>query len=301
MKRVTVLLFVLISYVNISFAVPVKGEQSMHDLKQTLIEISNTFPGKVGLYMHDFKTNQSIHINADEIFPMASTYKLPILIQLFRDKDAKLLSLNEKITLTKEQMVTGSGLLKNFIPGATLHLRDLAILMMAISDNTATDLILERVKIKRVDKMIQDLKLRPMRVDLTVRQSLAELDSDPEYDPLADLSDTTSPRAMGLLLEKLVKCELTSKASCEDIKHILSRQMNSARIPRILSDRNDVQFFHKTGTTNWVTNDVGIIKITDRPEIVLCIYTLKNSKSVPTHSAEEVIGALSRKIVETYS
>ncbi len=271
-----------------------------NELTQKLQVMAETFPGKVGLYFHDLKSNHIITLNADDLFPMASTYKIPLLLQLYRDKDAGLLTLTEPIKISEEDFVPGFGLLRHFAPGTSLAIKDIALLMITISDNSATDIIIKKVTLKRVNDTLQALNIHPMEVKNTTRTIIAASEKNPDYDPLL-LSETTTPRAMGTLIEKIVKCEATSQQSYQDIKFILSQQMLNTRQPRKLVHLKDIKFFHKTGTTKWATNDVGFIQFAPQPELILCIYTLKNDPTIPTYLAEELITNLTEQIVEKYS
>jgi beta-lactamase class A len=291
--------FCLISYGVVALAAPKKEETPTAKLQQELSALVQTFPGKVGLYVHDLKTNETITVNADEPFLMASTYKIPIMIQLFRDHDAKKLSIHDQIALKKEQYLP-YGLLSGFTPGSKLSLHDLALLMITVSDNTSTDIILDKVNPKRVNETLQSFKISPMSVDRTNAQLMVDLrNATATNDQKADKRDTATARAMGQLIEKLVRNEVASKTSCEDMKNILERTQNNGRIARKFWENKDISVAHKTGTSSLLTHDVGFIKIKERPEIIVCIYTMKNDKATPTFLAEELMGNISDKIVKT--
>ena len=280
-------------------AMPIKEQLAPKALEQTLTQLIKGYPGRVGLYMHDLKTDQVIVINADEPFLMASTYKVPIMLQLFRDYDASRLSLDEKVTLTQINMI--SGFLENMTPGTQLSLHDLALFMITLSDNTSSDILLEKVQPSNINATLREFNIAPMEVSRSVRELIADFKKNgPANLPLDDKRDTTTARAMGLLLGKLARCELSTQQSCESMKHILSKTQNYARMPRKLSHLKNVTFYHKTGTTDWYTHDVGFIKIKDRPDIVLCLYTQKDNASQPMYVAEELMGNLSEKIVNHY-
>ncbi len=270
-----------------------------NQLTNELTAIANTFPGKVGLYLHDLKTNEIITINADKPFPMASTFKIPILVQLYRDKDNGLLSLTDTVTL-KESDIAPYGLLQNFTLGTSLALKDIALMMVTVSDNTATDILVNKLTPKRINATLQELAIKPMAVNRTTKEMIKASEDNPDYDPLSPIFELTTPRAMGTLMEKIVQCHATSNESCKEIKHILSQQKINGRMPRKVRHLEDINIGHKTGTTDWATNDVGYIEIPNRPEIVLCIYTLKNDKATPIHQAEEVIGELTEKVIQHF-
>lgn len=279
-------------------AMPIKEQLAPKALEQSLAQLIKGYPGRVGLYMHDLKTDQVIVINADEPFLMASTYKVPIMIQLFRDHDASRLSLEEKVTLTQKNMITG--FLENLSPGTQFNLHDLALFMITLSDNTSSDILLEKVQARNINATLREFNIAPMEVSRSIRELIADFKKNGQAKPVEDHRDTTTARAMGLLLDKLARCELSSPQSCQAMKHILSKTQNYARMPLKLSHMKNITIYHKTGTTDWYTHDVGFIKIKDRPDIILCLYTQKDNASQPMYVAEELIGNLSEKIVKHY-
>lgn len=312
-KKMTILLFLNISiFTQQGFANTMnKTVLQSNQLQQELMAISQTFPGVVGLYLHDLNTNQEIELNADERFPMASTFKIPVLIQLYRDKDAGLLSLNEQITITEEIKIMGSGLLKHFSNGTSLTLHDLALLMITISDNTATDIIIDRVKLSRTNSTLENHHIGPMKLHRSTRQLLDDFSTMTIEEKMTNLRDTTTPRAMGKLFEHLLLGKLASKESTNEIKTLLHQQLLNTRMPRSISNliqikdsistHNGVKIAHKTGTTLVATNDVGFIEIPNHREIILCIYTKKDPNKVATYQADQVIGDLTKHIIESLS
>lgn len=301
---IMVILLIILSLAN--------NRNNMHSspdqLKKEIASIIDRFPGTVGLYMHDMNTHQIIEINADEYFPMASTFKIPVLIQLYRDRDAGLLSLNEKITLTPDAKVLGSGLLKNFLPGASLTLNDLALMMITISDNTATDLIIDKITLKRINQMLETNKLDHLIIYGTTRQQIEEISKMTPEQQMNGPRHATTPRAMGHLFEKLIAGDLVSMKSTGEIRSILHQQLLNTRMPRNMTNleqmngnisaQKGIKIAHKTGTTLIATNDVGIIEMPNRREIILCIYTKKDPAKVATYQAEQVIGELTQSIVQ---
>jgi beta-lactamase class A len=264
---------------------------------QEITQLITAFPGTVGLYLHDLKTGEKFTHNQNISFPMASTYKIPILIQLFRDFEAGLLSLEDKISLQDKQTAPYS-LLNLFSANTHLALQDLALMMIATSDNTATDIILEKVGIERVNAMLQAFEITPMLISHNTREGIKVISQKQNaLEVLADKRDATTPLAMGILLEKLLRSEVASSESCAHIRKILSYQIRNARMPRKTSGFKNLQIAHKTGTTRFVTNDVGYLKLGERPEIILCLYTVKENDSLPTHVAEELIGDLTAEII----
>ena len=98
-------------------------------------------PGTVGFYAEDLTTGEQLSYNADETFFTASTFKVPLLVGLFREIESGNIELLERVKLNEDMKVAGSGVLKEMVSGIELTIHDLAMLMIIVSDNTATDII----------------------------------------------------------------------------------------------------------------------------------------------------------------
>lgn len=289
-------------------------------LEQRLQSLAAEFPGKTGIFIRNVETGAEVALRADEMFPMASTYKVAIMTQVFREVDAGRISLDERVTLTEADRRAGSGLFIFMKPGLNPTIHDLLLLMITVSDNEATDLLLKRVGAANVTAMLRQLGIRDFRVDRSTEQiigdwlgaadpklrgiSAAQMLASPEQfasltpkqlDTAArafadDPRDHTSPRAMADLLTKIVKNEAASEKSCHDMLGIMVEQQLRGRIPRYLEE---VQTATKSGTIGPVTNDVGVLYV-GKQHVVVSVYTLKASPEVTTETAEQFIGRAAR-------
>jgi beta-lactamase class A len=220
--------------------------------------------------------------NADVLFPTASTIKVPILHELYRQAEAGLVDLNRRIEVTPEHLVPGSGVLQDLAMGLNPTVRDLAVLMIVVSDNTATDILLDIVGREQVEKSMRDLGLTQTWVAMTIREllySLAGLDvNDPTHtyhmarqllddpnlkvDPASRAlsetdNDLSTPRELAQLLTLIANHQTLSESACEEMLDILSRQKFNQIIPLHLSPWTKVA--HKTGSLGGVRNDVGVV------------------------------------------
>ncbi|MEZ4674206.1 MAG: serine hydrolase [Caldilineaceae bacterium] len=118
------------------------------------------FPGVAGIALRELGAGLSFGINADEVFPTASTIKIHVLTKLLQRAEAGELDLDERIAITPSDHVLGSGVIAYLDGPLTLSLRDLATLMMIASDNTATNLCIERAGIAETNVLLQSLGLR---------------------------------------------------------------------------------------------------------------------------------------------
>ena len=125
-----------------------------------LRRIEKSFSGKLGVAARNLKTGDEILLNADEVFPTASMVKIGILLELFRQKETGKLALSELRTVSKADKTAGSGLLENMGEEVTLSLHDLAVLMNAISDNTATNVLIDRLGIENINTAMREAGMK---------------------------------------------------------------------------------------------------------------------------------------------
>ncbi len=258
-------------------------------------QIIKSIEGVIGVAAWNLNAAQGekppILINAEQLFPTASTIKVPILYELYCQVEVGKLQLDQRIELKPEQLVPGSGVLQDLSFGLQPTVRDLAVLMTVVSDNTATDLILDLVGLSQVEETMQSLGLNNIKSPMNIRgmlYSLAGLDpANPEHtyqmcrtifdDPAHKtdpncraLSETdnvlASPYDMAQLLNLIARHEVLNVAACEDMLDILSRQKYNTILPFYLPSPTRVA--HKTGSINRVRNDVGIVYAPNGPYAV---------------------------------
>ena len=231
----------------------------------------------LGVVVMDCADEQIIAAVApDRPFQLASIFKVPVLVTAFRQVDAGRLDLAARHTLRRAHKLIGSGVLSQLDEGLQPTLRDLLTLMIVLSDNTATDMVLELLGgVAAVDATMQALGLGTIRIRHTTRESLwAVFPSDalalsdaeiarvrleqrlPRYDeriaPDAPTNVGTA-RALATLLARLDAGRLASPASTDAMRTILSRQMYNQRLSRTWPEA--VAFAHKTGTLGAMRGD----------------------------------------------
>jgi len=289
-------------------------------LQDRLSELAASFPGKVGVYIRNVETGATVAIHVDDTFPMASTYKVAIMLQVFRQVEAGKMSLDERVPLKQSDLRLGSGLLSYMAPGLAPTIHDLLLMMITVSDNEAADILLNRVGAANVTATLKELRIQNIRVDRSTEEIISDWlgAADPQFrgktaaDILArpgtlskltqeqmdkaaqaftdDPRDHTSPRAMGELLEKIVKSEAASEKSCKDMLEIMQKQVHRSRIPRYMGDMTTAT---KSGTIGATTNDVGVLYV-GKQHLVVSVYTVKADSLVQTDQAEEVIGKIAK-------
>lgn len=128
---------------------------SRREILHQLAQLCEHFSGQLGIAVRHLGTGEELAVNAEESFPTASSIKIPVLIELFRRAQAGELKLGERLRYTQRERTLGSGLLCDMDEGLELTLRDLAVLMMSISDNTATNMLIDRLGIAAVNAMLR--------------------------------------------------------------------------------------------------------------------------------------------------
>jgi beta-lactamase class A len=223
---------------------------------------------------------------AERSFPAASVIKLPILAALYREAEAGRLRWEETVVLMEEAKVPGDGALRELHAGTSLTLEDLARLMIVISDNTATNLLIDRIGVEAVNDLLARegssvTRLGRRMYDFAARER--------------GLENHCSAGEMTGLLARLARRDLVSAAASEAMLAILKRQQRDSRIPRLLPPETPVA--NKTGSITGVCHDVGLIEAPGGP-IALSVLT---EGACDHFTAEETIGRIARALYDAWT
>lgn len=225
------------------------------------------FQGKVWIYAKNLDTGKDYALRADDPVRTASTIKLPIMAEAFRQVAAGKIKWTDELILTKDRKKGGSGILFEFSDDSKLDLRTATHLMIVVSDNSATNLVLDKVTSDSVNEFMAQLGLKntlSMRKVFGGGDSKA-LTSDPANKAFG--LGKSSPRDMVRLLEMLEKGEVVSKEASAEMISILKRQQLKDGIGRGLTT---VESASKSGALDALRSDVGII-YTPRGRIAMAI------------------------------
>ncbi len=228
------------------------------DYRRSLEENISAMPGTAAMYYRNLESEESFSFNGAEPIMAASVIKLPIFLETLRLAEGGILSLDEEILCREEDKVGGCGALKAFPGEFDVPLRTLAELMITISDNTATNLIIDRVGLPELQRGFEAAGLIVTRL----RRKL--------YDAQASamgLQNTISVSEIGMLLEKLFRGEWVKPAVSEYALETLLRQQINHKIPGYIKGFN-ARIAHKTGEDSGISNDVGIVYA--KQPFVLC-------------------------------
>jgi beta-lactamase class A len=287
-----------------SVPLPLKPDPALQAKLEAMIA---PFAGKVTLYAHDLGTGQTVAIGADTPVPTASVIKLTILYDALEQIRAGKASWDEKLTLTRAEQVPGSGVLLFFDTPLPITLKDALTLMIVMSDNTATNLVIDRLGIQNIDAQIQALGLKDTW--LYKRIMLPPTGPMPADQKQFGLGKTTA-REMASVMTKFVTCNLGPYTGpgvgapvqplCDAAMHMLENQFYRDGLPRYL-DPSGYKIANKTGALDHVRNDVGVVYTKTGP-IVMSEYTYDNSDTGWTsdNTAELLIARMSRHIVESW-
>ncbi len=221
------------------------------------------FKGHVYLYARNLDSGKSIGIDADERVRTASTIKLPILVGLHAAVTAGRVKMTDLLTLTGADKVSGSGVLHEFSDGVQLPVRDVANLMIVVSDNTATNLILDRITADAVNVEMDKLGLPNTRSNRKVRGDGAQLKPPSGWSEAGKREENakfglgvSTPREMVTLLALIEKGEVISPQASREILALLKRQQDQDCIRRRMQK---YEIANKTGALDALRSDVGIV------------------------------------------
>jgi beta-lactamase class A len=231
-------------------------------LEATVSEVDRNLDGVLAVAILDLTTGQKYLLRADEVLPTASSIKIAILAELYRQAQQGKLKLSDLYTLQSSDMVGGSGITSVLTPGVTrLTLRDVAGLMISVSDNSATNVIIDRVGMENVNALLDSLGLTHTRL----RRKMMNLKAAGE-----GRENIATPREMTMLLEDLYLGKVLNKQMTEDFFNLLSVHKESY-IPRELPE--DLRVANKPGELEGVRNDSGIVFTSKRPYVISVMTT----------------------------
>lgn len=295
---------------------------SAERLQMALQRLVDRFPGRAGVYVIHLDSGLRTGVDDDTPYGMASSFKVPILVELMSRVDAGELSLDDMVSVQPNDQHVGSGLLASlWAPGMEMSLRNLATFMIILSDNSATDMMLDRLGAEAVTARMRALGFDAIRVDRTTLELILDY-RGVAYDPVADATldeindfsrthrpgddemdavretfyagpeDKASARQMTELLAMIARGEAVSRESSDVILEILSRtQTGAARLRGLLPPGTPIA--HKTGTIGRYVADVGIIGLPDGlGRFAISVFTLGDEAD--TERGEELIAEVGR-------
>lgn len=218
-------------------------------MKDIILEKLETVKGKVGFYYKNLVTSEEICLNENDGFLAASVIKLPVLAEIFRQVSLGNADLEEIIVVKERDKMPSCGALNLFtskeIP---VDIRTLCNLMIAISDNTATNVLMEYFNIDKLNNGFREIGLVKTKINRLLFDEEAQKQGK---------ENVFVPKEIGILLEQIYNRTFINKKISTEIEEILLKQQINHKIPSKLPD--DIEVAHKTGEDDGITNDVGIV------------------------------------------
>ena len=296
-------------------------------LQSEIARLAKITDGEVGLTAIHIETNRRVAFHETDRFPMASTFKVPIAVQLLSRVDRGEIRLDQMITLEPHDLHPGSGTLTNLFkqPGVSLSVRNLMELMLLISDNSAADILLRLAGgPEAVTSKMRELGITGINVNRPTARLISDwlgADLPPEKDWTPELfgqlyaavtpaqriaaesrfksdpRDTAQPAAMADLLLKIYAKKLHKPETAELLLDIMRRcQTGDARIKGMLPPETEVA--HKTGSIGGTVNDAGIVTLPDNAgHVVLVLFVKEGSKS---DAGEKAIAQIARTVYDYF-
>lgn len=275
---------------------------STAELQKKVDAIAAAHHGHVALYAKNLTAGETVAIDAHTAVQTASVIKMTLMLEAFEQVKAGKLKLSQPVVLTKENQVGGSGILYLMDPGLTLTLKDAIALMMTLSDNTATNMVIDAVGLAPTNAMLARIGLANTYFYKKVFKP-ADGPMPPDQKKFG-LGKTTAEE-MARVMESIYRCDLGDRDLCTQMMFIMRNQQDRDMIPRYF--RNDsieggYATADKIGALDAVRNDVALV-YTVRGPIVISIFTYDNADTewTPDNEGERTIGRLAQTIVEAWS
>jgi beta-lactamase class A len=255
-----------------------KQEVLWGKLEKSILDVDRNLAGVMGVAIVDLTDGHKYLLHANDVFPQASSIKICILAELYRQAQQGKLKLTDLYTVSAADLVQDSDIMGGLTPGVTkITLRDLATMMVAVSDNSATNVLIDRVGMDNVNAFLASQGLRETKL----RRKMMDLKAASE-----GRENVSTPNEMASLLQALYRGETLNKEMTADFFKVLSTHKDSW-IPRDLPD--DLRVANKPGALEGVRNDSGVVFVDKRPYI-LCVMTTYLHRE---RDGEQAISAIS--------
>lgn len=263
-------------------------------LRRTLDSISAAHHGIVGYTVSNLETGERLSRRGDEPFPTASLIKVPIAVALMEQVAAGQLSLADKITVLHIEKVPGAGILQFLHDGAEITIRDAAWLMLTLSDNTATNLLLSRLEMRRVWDAMEKRGLPRTKVHSKVFLRLASVapDSSVKYG-----LGVSTPNEMASLFTLLANGKAVTPAADSIVLDMLDHNEDGQLLQRFVEG---VRAPHKTGATDAVRTECAVFYLQSR--VVTCVFTRDNvdQRWLIDSEPQRTMAELGRAVVQAW-
>ncbi|MCE2940646.1 MAG: serine hydrolase [Gemmatimonadota bacterium] len=265
-------------------------------LRRRLDAVVASHRGTVGYAIHNLDTGERLERLGDRPFPTASLIKVPILVSLMQQVEAGTLSLADPVSWSKLDQVGGAGVLHLFRPGGTLALGDLAALMIATSDNSATNLVLDKVGIRQVWTDMEARGLPRTKVFAKVFKratTSVAMDSSAAYG-----LGVSTPNEMARLFALIADGRAVSPAADSVMRAMLGENQDMEMLQR---GAGGIPAAHKTGAVDQSRTECTLWPL--RGRVVACVFTTGNADQsyLPDAEPHVTMGRLAAAIVAAWA
>jgi len=217
-------------------------------LARGIEEIAAEVGGVVGVAVRDLRGGRALDLRADERFPSASVIKVPLLVELLARVEEGDFTLEQRVTLRDADKVPGSGVLSMLHEGLELTLEDLAHLAITVSDNTASNMLIDLLSPERVNARLASLGMETTRLERKFYDFEAREKGRDNWASARELAD---------LLLRIEGRQVVSPSACEKILAVMRKQQFTGRIARLLPPETPVA--SKSGSISTACHDIGVI------------------------------------------
>ncbi|MCI6275618.1 MAG: class A beta-lactamase-related serine hydrolase [Clostridium sp.] len=253
------------------------------DLKSEIQNIIDINKGDVAVAIKTLGSDKEIMINEDMIFPSASTIKLLIMSRIMKEVNDGQRSLDDIIELKEQCKCGGDGILKELDCGHEFTLKEIITLMIILSDNTATNMLIDMIGINNINIMADELNLKSTRLRRKMMDSEAVKQGR---------ENTTCAKDLCRILYLIYDGKLVNGKYSDVMIDILKRQQVGGRLNLYLPD--EILIAHKTGDLDKLEHDVGIV-YHPKQNYIICVLTKDNSTN---KDGRETIGAISKAVFD---
>ncbi|MCX2740374.1 serine hydrolase [Pontibacter anaerobius] len=267
MKKLSLFSIVLLM---LSMCISADAQTSAHKVlrqhtEKQLSEIIGHSPAVTGLVAVDLTTGDTFSFNADVIFPQASAIKIPILMSVYKQAHEGKFTLSDSRKVERADVVGGTGILKDLADTPSMSIRDLGVLMISLSDNTATNSLIELVSMQEINAMLRSVGAKKTIVQRKMINSAASGRGEENLSTPADAAH---------ILQLLYRGEFINKASSDEFMFILKKtDRQTSRLAVGLP--GDVPIAFKPGVLNGVSTEWAIVLLPERPYAVAVMESFK--------------------------
>lgn len=255
---------------------------SLQSIEAKILEMVEAFDGRIA-YKIENDRGESISYHEDEVFQSASLIKIPMIIEAFRQAEKREIYLNQPLTIPRHEVTRGSGVLHTLSDKVFMTVEDFLTLMITISDNTSTNMMMTLLTFEKINQCIQDLGLKNTKLERRMF----------DFEALKAGRDNTMTAADTVTCLKAIHTgDFLSKESQEKILYIFDQQQFREKIPAMIG--KGVKVGSKTGAIRGVSHDSAIIRSED--EAVYVAVLTEDMKS--EEDSRRIMGEIGKLIYE---